>query len=480
MANRVDFIIGAADEFSGTFEKLITAMKKPAVILGAITIAAGAATVALISMTNRFAQTADATGKFAGRIGTTAQNLSELQFAATKTQVPIASLEMGLQRMTRRVAEAAKGTGEAKDALKEMNLNAQELSKQDPADIFMQVTEAMEGVEDQSDKVRLAMKLFDSEGVGLLQTMQGGAAGLEEMRKEARDFGVTISDVAARDAARFNDSILDLKSAIKGLGTEMSEELLAPLAQLNELITDALTQETSLVKDFTDSWAKGMGIIVDNWTTGTRKLLGLQEEIRDSAKETQDAITKGGAPQVDVRPAISALKSIQDEVAAVQAAIDESGQEAIPLELTFQDINVVDLRSDLELLKARAEEIKLGGLQSQFALDELTKLEERALLIKEQLAFLAAPALKLDGILTDFDTMTEGFKETKAFIEEAPPPSVTLDTAEAVGKLFDLKTELEDLNGTTVRVTVDVEAEGEGAATLIDAIAEGRVAPGQG
>jgi hypothetical protein len=478
MANRVDFIIGAADEFSGTFEKLITAMKKPAVILGAITIAAGAATAALISMTNRFAQTADATGKFAGRIGTTAQNLSELQFAATKTKVPIASLEMGLQRMTRRVAEAAKGTGEAKDALKELNLNAEELSKSDPADIFMEVTAAMEGVEDQSDKVRLAMKLFDSEGVGLLQTMEGGAAGLEEMRKEARDFGVTISDVAARDAARFNDSILDLKSALKGMGTEMSEELLAPLAQLNELVTDALTQETSLVKEFTDSWAKGMGIIVDNWTTGTRKILGLQEQVRDSAEATQDAVKKGGAPEVDVRPAISALKAIQDEVAATQAAMDASGQEAIPLELTFQDINVVDLRSDLELLKARAEEIKLGGLDSQFALDELGKLEERASIIKEQLAILAAPALKLDALLNDFDTMTQGFEETKSFIEESEPASVTLDTAEAVGKLFDLKTELQDLNGTTVTVKVNVDTEGEEAIRLNDAIAEGRVAPG--
>ena len=37
-------------------------------------------------------------------------------------------------------------------------------------------------------------------------------------------------------------------------------------------------------------------------------------------------------------------------MAATQEAIDASGQEAIPLELTFQDINVVDLRSDLELL----------------------------------------------------------------------------------------------------------------------------------
>ena len=471
--NKVDFIIGATDDFSQTFEKLKLALKSPAVILGGITVAAGLATAAIVSMTNRFAQTADATGKFAGRIGTTAQNLSELQFAATKTRVPIASLEMGLQRMTRRVAEAAKGTGEAKDALKELNLNAAELSKSDPADIFMEVTKAMEGVEDQSDKVRLAMKLFDSEGVGLLQTMEGGAAGLDEMRKQARDFGATISQVAARDAARFNDSLLDMKTALKGTGKDMSEELLKPLAQLNELITDALTQETSMVKEFTDSWAKGMGIIVDNWTVGTRKILGLQEEVRDSAKETQKAVTDGGAPEVDVKPALSALRSIQDEVQAVQDAIAEQGQEAVPLALTFQDISMEDLNRDMALLKSRAEEIRLGGLDSQFAIDELNKLDEKAMLIKEQLAILAEPALKLDSLLADFETMEKGFEETKTFIEEAPPPSVTLDTTEAVANLFGLTQQLDTIDGRIVKVFVDVERVGE--TSLPDAIAEGRV-----
>ena len=48
--------------------------------------------------------------------------LQELRFAAKASGIEQQTLDMALQRFTRRAAEAAQGTGEAKDALAQMGM----------------------------------------------------------------------------------------------------------------------------------------------------------------------------------------------------------------------------------------------------------------------------------------------------------------------------------------------------------------------
>ena len=94
------------------------------------------------------------------RLGMSTESLSQLEHAADLSGIKFETLTMGLQRMTRRVAEAAQGTGEAKGALEELGLSAQYLAGLAPERQFELIADAMLGVTNQSDKVRLAMKLF--------------------------------------------------------------------------------------------------------------------------------------------------------------------------------------------------------------------------------------------------------------------------------------------------------------------------------
>jgi hypothetical protein len=81
----------------------------------------GAATVGgLGALIDRSISAADAIGKTADKIGVGVEALQELRFAARASGVEQQTLDMALQRFTRRAAEAAQGTGEAKDALAQM------------------------------------------------------------------------------------------------------------------------------------------------------------------------------------------------------------------------------------------------------------------------------------------------------------------------------------------------------------------------
>lgn len=247
MAENVNIVIKAFDKtesvFSGIraqFEKLGAASDKLKKRFPAITKAVGfmvgalkkaikamaalavAGLAAMTAITVSSFKSGDQLAKTADKIGITTEALAGLRHAAELTGVSAGTMDMAMQRLTRRVSEAANGTGEAVGALHELGINAAEL-EQLPLDKQMNViADSMAKVESQSDKVRLAMKLFDSEGVALVNTLAGGSEGLAKMAEEANILGLAMSrtDTAQIEAA--NDAILRAKSVFTGLGNQLA------------------------------------------------------------------------------------------------------------------------------------------------------------------------------------------------------------------------------------------------------------------
>ena len=129
----------------------------------------GAATVGgLGALIDRSISAADAIGETASKIGVGAEALQELRHAASLAGVEQQTLDMALQRFVRRVAEAANGTGEAKDALAQMGiaLRDQGGNLRRSEDLIGDVADAFTRIQEPAERVRLAFKLFDSEGRG--------------------------------------------------------------------------------------------------------------------------------------------------------------------------------------------------------------------------------------------------------------------------------------------------------------------------
>ena len=188
----------------------------------------------------------DELAKTADKLGVTTTALAGLRHAAELTGVSTGTMDMAMQRFTRRAAEAAQGTGEAKGALRELGINAEDLVKL-PLDQQMSVVaDSMAGVEKQSDKVRLAMKLFDSEGVALVNTLGGGSEALEKMTSEAEQLGVTLSrtDTAQMEAA--NDALTRLKAVFTGL----TNQLAIAFAPIITFVADGFRQAALDSSDF--------------------------------------------------------------------------------------------------------------------------------------------------------------------------------------------------------------------------------------
>ncbi len=192
-------------------------------------------------------QATDVLAKTANKIGTTTESLSRLRFAAEQTGVATATMDMALQRFVRRTAEAARGTGEAKGALRELNLDARELLEMPLDQQMIALSDAFKTLPTDADKVRVAMKLFDSEGVALVGTLKAGAEGITAMFNEAEKLGIVMSGTAAAGVERANDALNRLFSVFKGVKDQIVAALAPAIERLATIVKDKLVASINSV-----------------------------------------------------------------------------------------------------------------------------------------------------------------------------------------------------------------------------------------
>jgi hypothetical protein len=251
MANdhKLEIVLAAKDVSQKAFKSIsghVTALSKNIFSLqGAlVALAGGAGFGALVKssfdLNDNLAKTSD-------RLGLTTEALAGLRHAGELTGVRTKTLDMAVQRMTRRISEAAQGSGVAADALDELGLSAQDLAKKSPDEALKDISDAMRGVKNQSDRVRLAFKLFDSEGVKLLNTLDLGSKGLNAAAKEAQDFGLAISRVDAAAIEAANDSFSRAQAAIQGVATVFAVELAPHLEMAATSFADFVKNNRELI-----------------------------------------------------------------------------------------------------------------------------------------------------------------------------------------------------------------------------------------
>ena len=86
----------------------------------------------------------------------------------------------------------------------------------------------MNDVANQGDRVRLAMKLFDSEGVALVNTLRLGSEGLTDINARMEAYGVTLSRVDAANVEQANDAMAEIGLIVKGVTNQLAVQL-API-----------------------------------------------------------------------------------------------------------------------------------------------------------------------------------------------------------------------------------------------------------
>ncbi len=216
---------------------------------------------------------ADKIQKLSIRLGTSTEALSEYRFVAEQSGVTFDSLAIAWQRQTRRLAEAAAGSGEAKKALAELGLSAKELKDLKPEQQFEVLAEALNGVESEADRVRLAMKFWDSEGVALLQVVDAGTEGIRAMREESVKTGNSLSRDQVNAAAAAKNAIGQLSLAYRGTAQTLAIEFAPAIAETLDLFNKVAGEE-GIARAALITFGKVVSGVVDDISIALNRKLG--------------------------------------------------------------------------------------------------------------------------------------------------------------------------------------------------------------
>lgn len=229
-------------KWSKDIDKATTAVKRSFTVVAT---GAGIATGALTALYISNARSLDALGKTAAKLGDTTQDLKEFGIAATLSGVGSDQANVALQRMTRRLAEAAQGTGEAKNAIAELGLNAADLASQRPSQAFEAISSALAEIPNASDRVRLAMKFFDSEGVALVNVTRDA---LIQARGAVDAFGGALTTLEVSKIEQANDSITLLGVGFDLLGDKFTAKIAPAVGNVADALFQSATQSAQLEK----------------------------------------------------------------------------------------------------------------------------------------------------------------------------------------------------------------------------------------
>ena len=119
-------------------------------------VAGGAAAAGIFGIANSTADLGDDVGKTAAKLGLTNAELQELRYAGERSGVATSTLDSSMLAFTKRLGEAADGTGAAVRGYEALGLNAQALADMPVADAMNEVADAMAQIENPTRRNAIA------------------------------------------------------------------------------------------------------------------------------------------------------------------------------------------------------------------------------------------------------------------------------------------------------------------------------------
>ncbi len=435
----------------GAFTKLAGTLVKTTAAFTALGVGAAAAITSItLKQTTLIASLEDTRLK----LGVTAEFLQKFRYAAEQAGIGADTTDMALQRMTRRMAEAAKGTGEAKEALKTMGINLRDTSGnvRSVEDVMFDVADAFQNTTNSSEKLRLAFKLFDSEGVDFVNVLSQGSEGLKAMFSQAEALGMVMSNDAVTGVKSFDDSLTDLFAIIQGVVNQIVSAF-APA--LKELVTQLVTYVQNLAE--VHGGFKGLGVYLAGEFLNIMQGAGVSiltffQMIEESILSLYDNIaslpgaeTLFGISEREGAETLARIREIKDELDALNKLPE---QQRGPL---FAE-GVADLEEELAGLYQNTDSRLEGMIQTYTqGIDFLrSKLEEvpsmAETLVPEDA--LEKPKTFLEELTEMTGGYTEKLREANSVHDDIMK---TIDeTAEPAKKMKDQYEELKDtINGFT-------------------------------
>ena len=325
MVNRLETQISATDKtkrafasFNSSMERSRRRMQGLSVALGGFLSLAGA--IRLGQLTNDAVKFGSEIAIASDKIGVSADSLQALRLAGEQfSNVQSSTVDMALQRFSRRLGEADQGTGELKDTLIQLGISTRNAdgSVKSVEQALFEYADAIKNAESDQEKLRLSFKGFDSEGAVLKTTLDQGSEALKKLMMQSQQTGAVMSGTMSAKAKELNEAFR-LQTSI--INTQLKEAFLslAPIVlSVLTVVSNVAKQVNEIFKSDLDKFKES--IADDSPLRLQERLNELKQEEIEINKKLETMIFKQGERR---------LVEITKEREAIQSLIQAQTQQA--------------------------------------------------------------------------------------------------------------------------------------------------------
>lgn len=241
MTLKTEFVLSAKDETKAAFTSVNQSLSKLSFGAESLTtafqgIAAGISISAFAASIKASIDSLDKFDEAAERIGMTTEALSALTYAGKLSGLEFEDTTGALAKLSAKMQDAASGGKEAAALFGDIGVKVKDSngSLKSADKVIAEIADRFASFEDGAAKTALAMDLFGKSGAKMVPLLNGGAEGMEKMRKEAESLGGIIDGKLAKQAAQFNDNLDRLGTLTSAAGKSIASSLLPALNQVAE------------------------------------------------------------------------------------------------------------------------------------------------------------------------------------------------------------------------------------------------------
>lgn len=371
----------------------------------------------IVEFTNRAIDAGDEVYRLSQKAGTTAAAFSELSFAARSSGVDVGSLSAAFGRMENVISKAQSGDYSMRYLFEEIGVSVKALASLSPDKQFELIAQAISLLSDPADRARAAIAVFGRAGAEMLPLLTQGASGIEKLKTQSDQLGVTLNDLSAKQ-------LHDTKSAIDAMDQSFNAMWLTIASKLSPALT----------------------AIAD----GIRKTAGGSTDIEKLQQQIQAmTIAQGEAAQNrdfdSVAAYQKAIDAVQAQISAAQAQIASSSTPAdvkagLAKALGFSPDTLDEIGSIAKRLPEYQKNNPLTEFYEQINTD--TDSEQEKLLKKTQDFYARIGVLVSSGTISG----AEGASRLNTFLYGDPQQIAKLDEVTGIGKrMADLQTDAQKM-----------------------------------
>ena len=264
-----------------------TVAKVAATSMAAVTATVGAGTAALVKGVNSVASYGDNIDKMSQKLGMSAEAYQEWDAVMQHCGTTIDSMQASMKTL----ASAAE-TGN--DAFEKLGITQEQIANMSQEQLFSATITALQNIDNETERTYLAGQLLGRGATELGALLNTSAEDTEKMKQRVHELGGVMSDEAVKAAAKYKDSLQDMKTSMGGMIKGVTTEFLPAFTDVMDGIAGVFSGD----EGGADLITKGLDNIMANISSASDKLKPALSRIGTVALEVIKTATpnliKGG------------------------------------------------------------------------------------------------------------------------------------------------------------------------------------------